>query len=402
MKPTRTTYTIVELLDDDYFIESVLHPTSESDVFWESLLADGLIDPEEFARARHFILLMHPPRRNISEKEKALLLASIVLENKRRLNHDLRRKQYFLYGTVAVLLFVLVTVGYTWLSGDRRPDSADFESIMARMPDVGTATNDIQLILSEDTTITLDVKKADIVVQKGGNIVLNETRQVEQKDKKDDNAEPALNQLVVPYGRHSLLTLADGTKMYVNSGTRVIFPNEFEGKTRNIFVDGEVYLEVARNEKIPFLVHTHQMDVNVLGTSFNVNAYEKDGKSEVVLVSGSVKVQTKGQKEAYLSPNQIYNYTNGASSVAFVDAKEYTSWKDGYFIYRGELLENVIKQLSRYYNVSIDYDPAFSSIHCSGKLDLKEDVGQVIADLSDMFRLKVRTIEGGYHITTIN
>ncbi len=402
MKPTRSTYTSSELLDEDYFITSVLHPTAESDVFWESLLADGLIDQVEFDQARNFVLLMQEPRRVISEKEKALLLASIEVENKRRLNRTLRHKQYYLYGTVAALLLVLVVLGYTWLAGDKQIEQADFQAIMARIPDAGTAVNDIQLILSEDTTITLNNKKADIVVQKGGSIVLNETLQVAPKEKKDKKAEPALNQLIVPYGRHSLLTLADGTKMHVNSGSRVVFPNDFTGKTREIFVDGEVYLEVSRNEAMPFLMHTSQMDLNVLGTSFNVNAYEKEGKSTVVLVSGSVRVQAKGEKEAFLSPNQKYDYANGTTSVVFVDAKEYTSWKDGYFVFRGEPLSNVMMRLSRYYNVSIHYDPSLSTSRCFGKLDLKEDIGKVVTDLSDLFRLNATAVEGGYLISAID
>ncbi len=401
MNPTRTTYTCGELLDDDYFILSVLHPTPESELFWDSLLADGLVDADAYESARHFILLMQDSPRSMSEKEKALLLASIEVVNKRRLKRSLRRKQFFLYGTVAALLLVLVALGYTWLAGTGELSPADFHSIMARIPEAGTAANDIQLILSEDTTITLEEKKADIVVRKGGRIVLNDTRQVDQQATTGKDGEQKLNQLIVPFGRHSLLTLSDGTRMHVNAGTRVVFPNEFTGKTRDIFVDGEVFLEVFRDEEKPFRVHTSQMEVNVLGTSFNVNAYERDSKSAVVLVSGSVRVQADGQKETHLSPNQKFDLADGVASVSVVDAVEFTSWKDGYFIYRGEKLDQVMKQLSRYYNVSIHYEAGLSAINCYGKLDLKDDIGLLIADLSDLFRLQVDKVEGGYTITAM-
>ncbi len=97
----------------------------------------------------------------------------------------------------------------------------------------------------------------------------------EQLQESVTDEEHSFNQLIVPNGKRSTLALEDGTKMWINAGSRVIYPNKFKKNKREIYVDGEVYMEVARDEERPFVVKTNMLDVQVLGTSFNVMAYKK-------------------------------------------------------------------------------------------------------------------------------
>ena len=103
------------------------------------------------------------------------------------------------------------------------------------------------------------------------------------------------------------MTFADGSKVWVNAGTRVIYPVEFEKDKREIYVDGEIYIEVARDENRPFYVRTKDMNVRVLGTKFNVTAYESEAIRSVVLAQGCVQVETARTPKAILAPNQMFS-----------------------------------------------------------------------------------------------
>lgn len=191
------------------------------------------------------------------------------------------------------------------------------------------------------------------------------------------------NQLVVPNGRRARLTLSDGTHMWVNSGTRVVYPASFLDKKREIFVDGEVYLEVARNEKSPFVVRTNNFSVEVHGTSFNVSAYGSQTVGSVVLVNGSVDVSNKTSGNVRLTPGELVEIrTKGIGTPRHVDVEPYICWKDNLLIYSDDSLENVFRKLSLYYGRTIIIAPEVASLRVSGKLDLKDNLEDVLRAVS--------------------
>lgn len=113
-----------------------------------------------------------------------------------------------------------------------------------------------------------------------------------------------------------VLTFSDGSKVWVNAGTRVIYPTEFEKDKREIYVDGEIYIEVARDEERPFYVRTKDMNVRVLGTKFNVTAYESEPIRSVVLAQGCVQVETTQTPKAILAPNQMFSSVEGKENIS--------------------------------------------------------------------------------------
>ena len=151
----------------------------------------------------------------------------------------------------------------------------------------------------------------------------------------------AFNQLLVPYGKQTTLTLADGTRVWVNAGSRLIYPSAFDDDRREIYAEGEIYIEVAHDAARPFTVHTGKMDVRVLGTRFYVSSYGRDRTQEVVLRSGSVNVAPADAPEhgIRIEPDQRASLdTAGTFRIREVRAEDYISWIHGYYRFDNTLL----------------------------------------------------------------
>ena len=160
-----------------------------------------------------------------------------------------------------------------------------------------------------------------------------------------------------------------------------VYSDGFDSNQREILVDGEVYLQVAKSKDCPFVVKTKNFQVKVLGTEFNVSAYQDDPSASVVLVNGSVEVESKKQK-TILEPNQLAEIQTRGISVKNIDAYEYICWKDKILLLRDRPLNEVWKKLERYYNCSIFSSPETDSIRLSGKLDLQDNISDVMDILS--------------------
>lgn len=147
-------------------------------------------------------------------------------------------------------------------------------------------------------------------------------------------------------------------------------------------LEGEAYFDVARNEKCPFIVKTNGMDVQVLGTSFNVRAYCDEDSTAVVLAKGSVEVGAgKRDGKIRLAPNEMLVCTAGTTSVQTVDVAEYVGWKDDMLVVNGKPVGTVLRQLERYYNCSIKTDERTAERLLSGKLNLHADVRNVMESI---------------------
>ena len=209
------------------------------------------------------------------------------------------------------------------------------------------------------------------------------------------------SRLVVPKGKRSKLVLSDGTALHVNSGTKVIYPNRFAGNTREIYVDGEIFLDVAHNQKQPFIVRTNEIAIRVTGTRFNVQAYEEDAEIQVVLASGAVQITPNHHAgKIDLVPSQLYDYKAGQASVKHVDVERYISWMQGMIYVEDERLDVLMTKLSRYYGEKILFDEGLGNQKCTGKVDLKDDLSEVLSGLTFSFRIKVEQENGTYKVST--
>ncbi len=251
-----------------------------------------------------------------------------------------------------------------------------------------TESNEARLITANGKEILLKGDQPDLKLNSSGNQLKIDRDSMVSLDSETNR----LAELVVPYGKRSNIQLADGTTVWLNAGSKLIFPQKFTGKNRKVFLKGEAYFDVFKNKDIPFIVSTDKMNVTVHGTRFNMRDNETDNEMEIVLVEGAVSLKENGVlnilgKEIKLVPNQkaVFNKTDSKTSIeSNVDVSNYISWKDDLLEFDQESILNVFNRLSRFYNVRfVTENNVEMSKKISGKLDLKESLEDVLKVVSD-------------------
>lgn len=171
---------------------------------------------------------------------------------------------------------------------------------------------------------------------------------------------PKLTEFYVPYGDKQEVTLSDGSIVWVNAGSVLIYPSEFTAATRTVFLSGEACFKVAKNPEQPFIVSTKHLDVLALGTVFSVDAYPGATRTIATLEEGSIQVDTKPAKTlaSILKPNEqfVYSHLTHQATINVVDAGQVSAWKDGYLIFKNASFEELTAALERKYNVTINYN----------------------------------------------
>jgi transmembrane sensor len=241
-----------------------------------------------------------------------------------------------------------------------------------------TLANGEQIILSDTAGAAIIQQNNTHVVKLTGNQVAYDTAALL-------NTEASYHTLTVPAGCKMIqLMLADGSTVWLNTASTLQYPAAFTGNERNVQLTGEAYFEVKHDANRAFTVNTKNIKVHVLGTGFNISAYNDEEQSNVVLVKGSVALTAEGQAgfiKKQLVPGNMASFETGARklSVTTVSTEEYTSWRKGYLIFKQTPLEQIIKRLSRYYDVSINTDVlAHSEETFSGRLDFQKNLDDLM------------------------
>ena len=188
------------------------------------------------------------------------------------------------------------------------------------------------------------------------------------------------NTLIVPRGGEYDLLLSDGSRLRMNSESEVRVPVTFEKGQREVFMKGEIYFDIVRDSLAPFVVHTRQGDIRVLGTSFNVRDYQDEDFLETTLVDGKVAFERKGDC-SYLKPGEQLrlNKKNGKTTVEAVDVLLYCSWKDGRFAFEKQRLEEIMNTIARWYNIEVFYESSsVKDILFTGNIKRYSDLDQVV------------------------
>ena len=213
------------------------------------------------------------------------------------------------------------------------------------------------LKLFDGKTVVLDSTSGNMLIARGENVRVevdsNRLLRYSRENTVVTSREERKNELIVPRGGEYQIVLADGTRVWLNSATKLIFPQNFTGKERRVMLSGEAFFDVARDESKPFIVETSRMDVKVLGTRFNVNAYTDNEVVSTTLVDGSVEVASGTQKPITLVPGEQAYGEAGELEKREVNIRLYTSWIDGRFMFNNGELEEIVKQISRWYDVEI-------------------------------------------------
>lgn len=281
-----------------------------------------------------------------------------------------------------------------FIGNEGSPAPQDFSSSAVQLLALTQRSEDIRLILSSDEEFK--VERGATVEYRGDAIAIDD----ELVSKAEEPSSSQLDKLIVPFGTYTSLVLADGTRMHVNSGTTVVFPRSFKPGRREIFVDGEVFLEVAKDEKAPFVVTTYNFNVEVTGTVFNVNAYSDFPDSqEVVLAQGSVNVRSKSGKVSSLTPDtKAVISGEGDISRTKVNAGEYTYWTQGILYLNIASTRDILLKLSRYYGAQITCDPEIADVELVGKVDLEGGVWEALNRVADAGRFNLFSTAAGYEL----
>jgi ferric-dicitrate binding protein FerR (iron transport regulator) len=294
-----------------------------------------------------------------------------------------RRIRWRRWAAAAAVLVVLLGAGWLYLF---RPLPAPAIALQPKKTipaaEIVPGRNMAILTLADGSTVVLDSAANGTISQQGNIKVLklNGQLQYAQADNKTLPAEMVYNTISTPRGGQYQVILADGTKVWLNAASSLRYPASFAGATRDVEITGEAYFEVAQNKTIPFRVKAGGSLVQVLGTHFNINAYDDENTVSTTLLEGSVKV-IKNNAVAVLTPGeQAQLDKNGHLALLHdVNVEEVTAWKDGFFQFNYADLSSVMRQLSRWYDVDVEYKgQPDASIQFNGKLGRDLRLQQVL------------------------
>jgi|694.fasta_scaffold06583_9 transmembrane sensor len=321
-----------------------------------------------------------------SDTRKLELWGKVVAKRSREIRLNLLR--------YTAVVFLVIGSGFFTLFLSQNKSAIDQFASSQKMP----LGKEVSLVMSDGEQIDINNKESRIQYNRlGTSILVDDTIRLEQ-----NNNTNGFNQMIVPYGKRSYLLLSDGTQVWINSGSRLVYAPQFTGDTREVFLEGEAYFEVAKDASKPFYVRTDAFTVNVLGTKFNVKAYKDDKEYTTVLVEGKVSMKVQDQffsKDAILAPNQKMTLIKGQDDFQRSNVDDtgfYTNWIYGYLEFKNANLSDVLKSIQRYYNIDIELNTKGQSSIVSGKLDLKSEPDRVLTGLGLLSHTKIIKSDNKY------
>jgi len=369
-----------KFIENPQFLNWVFKSNPVVEIYWEHYLIENPQEADQLLelKARLTELRFSNDIMTISEKKE--LGIRITSRLNRELKHNKRRlilNTLMKYAAVA-LIFAAIGGLVVYFNINRGNIYQQFAQQTIQVP---SSVQGPLLITSSGENVNLKKSNSTVDYSKSGTVVLNNDSVL----KTAEDASTVMNQLVIPYGNQSRIVLSDNTVVWLNAGSRLVYPTQFNGKTREVLLFGEGYFEVTKNPEKPFIVKTSNLDIRVLGTKFNISTYAEDNVIQTVLKEGSVAVRRNGaglfEKDIIMKPNQMASFdkTTNQSKIQEVDANYYTLWTKGLISFDEIDFVRVTKKLERFYNISINFsDPQKEIIRISGKLDLKRNRKEVM------------------------
>jgi transmembrane sensor len=249
--------------------------------------------------------------------------------------------------------------------------------------DIPHGGNKAILTIAGSSQIVLDDAGKGIVSQQGDVTINKEKDGLVTYALNDQEAStPQIHTISTPKGGQYQVVLSDGTRVWLNAGSSLQFPSVFTGKQRVVTLSGEAYFEVAKNKNLPFKVSVNKMEIEVLGTHFNVMAYEDESNTTTTLLEGSVGVNSEF-RNVVLKPGQRANLNKRTAmvNVSTADTEEVMAWKNGYFMFSNEAIESVMRKISRWYDVDVIYQSDVSHKALWGTISRFQNVSEVLSML---------------------
>ena len=345
-------------LIDGYLRDSLSE--SELQEFFELATAQGLSEADIRERAfdeRHAGLT--------DAEQRARMLSAVQMRMKTR------APRIRLWRAVAAAAVIVLATGGIYLSGRRAPAPVALK-VKVYKQDVAPGRDGAILRLADGSEVVLDSAGNGVISQQGNTRVVKRASGQLVYEVQGDRAAVMYNTLTTAKGKQFRVVLPDGTKVWLNSFSSLHYPTRFTGGRRSVEITGEAYFEVAPNAVMPFVVKTSNEEVTVLGTHFNVNAYEDEPALKTTLLEGMIRV-SNGAGQVVLRPGQQASSDRNktAIGVAEVNTADAVAWKNGFFNFDNADIQTVMRQLARWYDVEVKYEGA---IPTGG--DLKGEIGR--------------------------
>ena len=308
-------------------------------------------------------------------------------------SHTIRKTvRWITWSKYAAVILLFVSRGIFWFVNE---EEQEVENVAVTKIEHGSMK--AQLVLANGRRVDLVPETNLQLEEEGGTRILtldNMVKYSRMDSLVGQSTEVKYNTLIVPRGGEFSLELADGTRVWLNTESKLRYPVAFTGDERRVEMDGEVYFEVAKNREKPFVVTVNGVDIRVLGTSFNVSAYQEDVVT--TLVTGKVQLK-KGDEQVVLLPNQQAIWSDDKFKVKQVDARNYVLWKEGIFYFEDVDLEMILDDMARWYNVNIFYvNPTLKKMKFSVEIKRYEDINEILRRIEQTkrvkFEIKDRTI----------
>ena len=381
---------ISKYFENKDFILWVFEPSKELDSFWVQYETEHPEEKRNIHQARRVLLKFRTSNRNLTEEEKIVLFTRVLREVEERQSTNKTRKLVLAllkYAAVALLFFSL---GALFFYKQNQVDPQFFNQKLA----VAIPENSAKLIRANGENILLKEDKSILKYGLDGNLVVN--NDTIRNDHSDRSTDVPMNQLIIPYGKTSEVLLSDGTTVFLNAGSRLIYPEAFTGKTREVFLSGEAFFDVKKDAKHPFIVQLDVFRIKVFGTRFNVSAYPTDKIVETVLAEGNISMIKNNSglldKAIALMPNQLASFDRitNETSLKTVNTDNYILWTTGLLKFESADLNRIVQRLERYYNIRIEIkDLDLGNLHISGKLELKDDPDEICERVARAASVKI-------------
>lgn len=295
------------------------------------------------------------------------------------------------YSKVAAAAVLLMTIGagsYFFLFKKPVTEPAHAETAKAKPRDLPPGRDAAVLTLGDGRTIVLD-SASGTISQQGGATVINLNGQISYANTtKDKPAAVVYNTISTARGNQYQLILADGSKVWLNSASSLRFPTSFTGDIREVELDGEGYFEVAKNANKPFHVKTKTQDIEVLGTHFNVNAYNDEETTRTTLLEGKVKIASKSvppqsgsnPQSAMLQPGEqaVLKGNSPFTIDHSPDIDQVMAWKNGWFEFDNTDIKAIMRQISRWYDVDIRYETKTDNATYGGRISRNINLSNIL------------------------
>ncbi|MDN3655156.1 FecR domain-containing protein [Ferruginibacter paludis] len=328
------------------------------------------------------------PGQQFTKEQSEDMFANILAKGKAAapvINHN--KNYFFITRRVAAAAVIFVAVLGTWFLIKSKPGPQPIVQVQKNsMPKkaITPGGDKAMLTLADGSTIILDTThQGELTKQGTTKVVRLNTATLAYNAGAASNPDVVYNTLATPVGGQYQLILPDGSKVWLNASSSIHFPTIFKGKERKVSVTGEAYFEVAKNAAMPFKITVKNMEVEVLGTHFDIMAYDDENSVNTTLLEGSVKVSEGAAVKMLVPGQQSLVDKTGAIKIEAADVEEVMAWKNGWFQFNSADIQTVMRQISRWYNVDVAYEGKIPAGHFTGVVSRNNDISQVLKIMQD-------------------